>query len=233
MSNILTMGHIKLYRKIQNWEWYGDPLMVALWVHLLLNANWEDGEWRGEQVLRGQLITSVANLSHETGLSVSQVRLCLERLEGSKQIIRKTTSKWTKITICEYDSYQGVDTPSSQTNDTQITRQSATIKEDKNARNQEVEKKTSFDVKEKRKVFVKPTIDEVRAYCYEHGYDIDAEYFVAYYESKGWLVGKTPMKSWQACVVTWVKKRQESGGLFYTPTKPERVYPGGIKPQDV
>lgn len=51
--------------------------------------------------------------------------------------------------------------------------------------------------------FRKPTVDEVRAYCQERKNSIDPEQFWNYYESKGWRVGKTPMKSWKACVVTW------------------------------
>ena len=57
--------------------------------------------------------------------------------------------------------------------------------------------------KKKKEKFVKPTIDEIRAYCKENGYSLDAEKFWNYYESKGWIVGKTPMKSWKAACGTW------------------------------
>ena len=53
--------------------------------------------------------------------------------------------------------------------------------------------------------FIKPTVDEIRAYCNEKGYNIDPERFYDYNESKGWLVGKTPMKDWRAAVRTWVR----------------------------
>lgn len=58
-----------------------------------------------------------------------------------------------------------------------------------------------------RKRFVPPTIDEVREENERKGYHVDAESFVAFYESKGWLVGKTPMKSWKSAMVTWEKRR--------------------------
>ena len=54
--------------------------------------------------------------------------------------------------------------------------------------------------------FVKPTIEEIKAYCKERNNGIDANYFFDYYESKGWLVGKTKMKSWKAAVRTWERK---------------------------
>lgn len=55
--------------------------------------------------------------------------------------------------------------------------------------------------------FVKPTIDEIRNYCAEKGYHIDAEQFWHHYESNGWRVGRVPMKSWKSALVTWNKNR--------------------------
>ena len=58
-----------------------------------------------------------------------------------------------------------------------------------------------------KKRFVPPSVDEVRAYCAEKGYTFDPEAFVAFYESKGWKVGRNPMKSWQAACTTWQKRQ--------------------------
>lgn len=51
--------------------------------------------------------------------------------------------------------------------------------------------------------FTPPTVDEVRAYCQERGNSVDPERFVDFYDSKGWLVGKTRMKDWRAAVRSW------------------------------
>ena len=67
---------------------------------------------------------------------------------------------------------------------------------------QEKEKKES-------KRFAPPSEEEVRDYCREKGYEIDAEVFVAFYASKGWKVGNQPMKSWKQALVTWAKRRKE------------------------
>lgn len=61
------------------------------------------------------------------------------------------------------------------------------------------------DKPEKRKRFTPPTIDEVKAYCAERKSNVDAERFVNYYESNGWMVGKSKMKDWKAAVRTWEK----------------------------
>jgi len=69
----------------------------------------------------------------------------------------------------------------------------------------ELEIDKEIDNKQKRKRFVPPTIDEVKAYCEERNNSIDAEYFIDFYESKGWKVGNQPMKDWKAAVRTWEK----------------------------
>lgn len=63
------------------------------------------------------------------------------------------------------------------------------------------------------KRFIKPTLEEVRAYCRERGNDVDAEKFVDFYESKGWKVGKSAMKDWKASVRTWEKTRNKKEGF--------------------
>jgi len=57
----------------------------------------------------------------------------------------------------------------------------------------------------KAKAFTIPTIDEIKEYCQERKNNVDAEKFFDYYESKGWLVGKTKMKNWQAAIRNWEK----------------------------
>jgi len=56
--------------------------------------------------------------------------------------------------------------------------------------------------------FVPPTVDQVKAYCTEKGYTVDADRFVDYYTSNGWRVGKNPMKDWKAAVRSWNRKEQ-------------------------
>lgn len=55
------------------------------------------------------------------------------------------------------------------------------------------------------KRFVKPKVEEIDAYCKERNNSVDAQQFFDYYESKGWKVGKSPMKDWKASVRTWEK----------------------------
>ena len=55
------------------------------------------------------------------------------------------------------------------------------------------------------KRFIKPNVEEIESYCKERNNNVDAQQFFDYYESKGWKVGKSPMKDWKASVRTWEK----------------------------
>ena len=55
-----------------------------------------------------------------------------------------------------------------------------------------------------------PSVNEIKDYCIERNNGIDAEQFFDFYESKGWIVGKTKMKNWQAAVRTWEKRKQQN-----------------------
>lgn len=62
------------------------------------------------------------------------------------------------------------------------------------------------DASKKNRRFKKPTIEEIEAYCKERNNNIDPKHFYSYYEARGWLLGKTKMKSWKATVHTWEQR---------------------------
>ena len=109
--------------------------MYYFWVRLLVRVNYEDKEWKGMTIPRGSMITSIASLAHDMHLSAKQVRTFTERLTKRKQIVVETTNKWTKITICKYEDYQGDSETKGQTKGEQKGKQNgnerATTKEDK------------------------------------------------------------------------------------------------------
>ena len=63
---------------------------------------------------------------------------------------------------------------------------------------------------EKAKRFIPPTVEEVESYCSERGNGIDAQSFIDFYESKGWMIGKNKMKDWKAAVRTWERSRNKN-----------------------
>ena len=71
--------------------------------------------------------------------------------------------------------------------------------------------------------FVKPKVEEIEAYCKERKNNVDAQQFFDYYESKGWKVGKSPMKDWKSAVRTWERNNFNNHNKVVTnePPKPQ------------
>lgn len=227
-------GFVTLYRSILDWEWYTDLPTKAVFIHCVLKANYEDCNWRGTELKRGQFITSIQKLASETGLSDRQTRTALSKLESTSEVTIKTTNKFSIVTVCNYDSYQSKKDDSDkqndkqnvkqksnkrqaecQTNDTHSDKQSTTdnnitIKQDNKEQLSPLTPQGEEVEKSKSKKFIKPTIEQVSEYCTQRNNGLDAEAFFYHYESKGWKVGNSPMKDWKASVVTWEKKRKEN-----------------------
>ena len=131
-------GWIKMHRNITKWEWYDDSKMVHLFFHLLVSANHKDGNWKGQSVKRGQLITGRKSLSSATGISEQSIRTCLERLSLTNEITIKTTNKNSVITILNYDLYQSKESSNQQSTSNQptINQQLTTNKNDNNVKNE-------------------------------------------------------------------------------------------------
>jgi hypothetical protein len=58
----------------------------------------------------------------------------------------------------------------------------------------------------KLRVFIPPSVDEVRSYCTERGNTIDPEYFCDYYTARDWILNnRKKMSDWKAAVRYWEK----------------------------
>ena len=65
---------------------------------------------------------------------------------------------------------------------------------------------TNLTDSNKKALFKKPTLDEVKNYCILRNNNIDAEAFIDFYESKNFYIGKNKMKDWKACIRTWERR---------------------------
>lgn len=78
----------------------------------------------------------------------------------------------------------------------------------------------------KRKRFVPPTIEEVKAYCDERHNSVDAQKFLDYYSMTGWKTkGGATIKDWKACVRTWERNTRNETPKYQTQAQtlpPER-----------
>ena len=76
----------------------------------------------------------------------------------------------------------------------------------------------------KNSIFRRPTVEQVAEYCEARGNNVDAAVFCDFYESKGWVVGRSPMKDWKAAVRTWERTGgTDRGGGYMRPYRRESV----------
>lgn len=102
-------GYIKLERKILDWRWSRDPNTFSVFVHLLMMANYKDGDFEGMTVRRGSLVTSYESLGKSCGLKYSQSRTALTHLKLTGEITITRRPRCLVITIVNYDQYQSHD----------------------------------------------------------------------------------------------------------------------------
>ena len=89
--------------------------------------------------------------------------------------------------------------------------ESKSIEKDK-----ETDKEKENKKKDSPRRFVPPSLEEVQAYCSERGNGIDAQSFIDFYASKGWMVGKTKMTDWKAAVRTWEGRNRKQSRPTYS-----------------
>lgn len=200
---------IALFRKMMNWEWYTDVPVKTLFLHCILRANYYDNMFRGKLIKRGSFTTSLNELSIQTGLTIKQIRNAFTKLEKTNEIIKKGANTHTLVTVVNYDKYQLEDKSKGKQDDNQKTNEGQT-KGKQRATNNKVNKENKVNnntLKEnKKEKFVIPTVEEVELFCKENDLDIDSQYFIDYYNSNGWCVGRQKMKDWKATARNWDRR---------------------------
>lgn len=194
-------GFIVIDRKIQEWRWWGNTNAMSIWLYLLVGANWKDGYWHGIEVKRGSLITSKAKMAEKLHLNRRTIDHWIKVFAEEGQISYQCTSTYTAITVVNYDKYQCLDDDTAQVTAQVPAQQTAQPTAHNRTRITTITNNNTNSCGRMKK----PTIEEVRSYIEEKGYNVDPERFYDFYESNGWKVGKNPMKDWKATVRTWSK----------------------------
>jgi len=201
-------GWIKIHRTIQNHWIFSDEEKLKAWIIILFTVNFEPKKVNIKNTIfecnRGESLLSLDSWAEKFGKNwnKSKVRRFFKLLESDSMIVVKSEQKTTRLTVCNYETYQDERNAS----ETQVKRkrnasetQTTPTKECKECKECKEEKIN------KKKNFICPTVEEIKKYCIERKNNIDPTYFHDFYTSKNWLIGKTKMSDWKACVRTWEK----------------------------
>ena len=124
----MVEGWISLYRKIQeHWIWTKRRKFSQFeaWISLLFKANFKDTKIMiGDnlvEVKRGSFITSEVKLAEEWKWDRSTVRKFLKTLEEQKMIQKNSTTRYTSISIENWELYQDTQQQNRQQNNNKTT----------------------------------------------------------------------------------------------------------------
>lgn len=199
-------GFVKLFRKLIDWKYAQFPNAVALWVHILIRANWKDGYFMGHEIPRGSLATSMQGLAEQTGMNRSTVIKWIKRFEDDGQIECVRTQRFTIIKVSNYRAFQDVDSDGyqqlNQQQNQQLGQQQSQQQGQHNRR-----KKEEKEIKKERNIVErsapKPSLSEVESFFDDNGYEASAFAFWEYYERKEWKDKQGRPLDWEEKAAQW------------------------------
>ncbi|MFH2108229.1 MAG: hypothetical protein ABII93_06125 [Chrysiogenia bacterium] len=134
----------------------------------------------------------------KAGLTRPKYRTALEVLSALGFLTIKTTNKGTIVKLIDMSIFD-----INREDDNQQDNQQMTTKQPTDSHQITTNKKEKKEKNGKKKEGERPSLDELKAYISEKGYNVSAERFYNHYEANGWMVGKNRMKSWTALVASW------------------------------
>lgn len=199
-------GYVLFHRQIVDWEWYTDVNTKALFIHLVVTANFKDTRFLGKKIRRGQIVTSLPKLSEETGLSIQNVRTAIKHLISTGEITDESKRGYRIITVVKYDDYQ---IPTDKlTDDQQTTNRQLTDDQQHQNKGNNVNKRNK-----ENQMHMPPSLDEVKKYIEETGSKIDPVHFYNYNEERGWtLKSGQKIKNWKLTIQRWEAREKDGSG---------------------
>jgi len=227
-------GWIKLHRDIRKHWVFQRPDYFQYWVDLLMMANHQSKTWLYNDKLipirRGEVATSIVQLSERWGCSRNKIRRFLKLLEKEQMIDRKSDTLYTHLSICNYDTYQDKGTTEGTTKGQQKgqlkDRRRDTTKELKNVKN---EKNINGSVR------VKPYTERIEAYFSSIQVDLLKTWSEAYpninvaYEikkAKAWLISnpKNAKSNFSKFLNNWLSRAMENPSSKSSIAQPPKIH---------
>ena len=200
-------GWIKLHRQIIKHWIFMNPVYLKAWITILIEVNHTEKKVLIESELiackSGQSINSLGTWVKifGRGWTIQKVRTFFNLLKKDLMIKLEGMRKTTRLTVCNYASYQDVQ---------QAGNKQVTSKQQAGNKQVTTNKKEKKDKNEKKEEnIIPPTCEMIEIYGESRGLKIDITKFYNHYESKGWMIGKNKMKNWQAAYRTWEPKQQK------------------------
>lgn len=193
---------------------------ICLWHALMFQAN--KARWKEE------FSVAISTLELRTGLKRGAIYTARNTLQqhgiiSVRQRDGQQSALYTINTLCLLNEHNTDANPNA--TQTQHRRKPEPLnKQDIDEDVDETKEKDTIvsQKKKEERNTIPPSLDMVEQYCLERGNGISASYFIDFYTSKGWMIGKNKMKDWQSAIRTWEKNRQQQEPKPKPDTMPEQ-----------
>ena len=201
-------GYLRLSRTLLYHRYFQDSEKLRFWIWCLLKASHTKHKVIvGNDTIElevGQFVTGRKKACEELKVSEQAFRTLLNFFEKKEQkLTNKSTSKYTLITINEYDIYNSENYKTNQQINQHLTsvqpapnQRLTTYNKDNNGNN---EKNTVLQRK-----FIPPTIEDIKEYIKENDYSVDPNTFLKYFTESNWIDSNgKKVKNWKQKIITW------------------------------
>lgn len=131
-------GYVKVSRKMLESDLIHEPVTFTVFMYLLLSASYRADEYQGQRIERGEAVATYPKIALATGVTERQARTALSKLVKSGRVSVRKCSKYSVVTLLNYDKYQSVSgkkSDESQANVRQKVTQMSPLKNIKNINN--------------------------------------------------------------------------------------------------
>ena len=132
-------GYVKLWRKTLDSGLMGHPNALALFIHILINAQWHSSSFTTRygavKLGRGECVVGRFKTAQEIGVTPQEFRTALDLLVTMEIVTKKSTNEYTVVKLVKYDFYQAQDSEDNQrrtSGEPAANQRRTTVKEVKN-----------------------------------------------------------------------------------------------------
>lgn len=215
---MMDNGYIKLHRKLLDCSVFQNEKLLKVWIWCLFKATYKDRQViMGNTVIdvkQGQFVYGRLKAAEELKIPPSTFKRYMDILQELDMLTLKSTNKWTLASITNWEKYQSeqqtdsrwtadnLEIPTSSKPQLSEVGQQSGQQMDTNKNINNNNNKRARKPKAERNI-IPPSLEMVTDYCIKRKNRINPQYFIDYYETRDWCVGKNKMKDWQAAIRTW------------------------------
>ena len=203
-------GWIKLHRVLLDSQIFASEKGLKIWIWILLRANHKQKFvpikiGKGESVVtvdRGEFIFGRFSAEEDLNIDGSTIYKWIKKMELLEMITIKSNSHYSILKVNKFNDYNDIENIEVATIEQPSNNQVTTIEQPLNTN------KNEKNVKNEKKIFIAPNIEEVKQYFKENNYKEEtAIKFFQYYSVANWIDSRgNKVRSWkQKAQSTWFK----------------------------